>query len=87
MDGNRLRTKGALMKPQNAAIYHCLICGRVVHHQPNLETPTCCGYEMARATTESAHIRECTWDIPDQTGKVPSKTVPPVIKAQSQSTV
>ena len=37
------------MKTHNAFIYHCLYCGNVVHSEPNVRAPQCCGIEMVKA--------------------------------------
>jgi hypothetical protein len=44
------------MKTHNAAIYHCISCGRVVHAELKAKPPQCCGHAMAKAAAET--IRE-----------------------------
>jgi hypothetical protein len=41
------------MKTHNAVIFHCLICGNVVHQEPEAPTPRCCGKPMTRAAWET----------------------------------
>jgi hypothetical protein len=41
------------MKAHNAIIYHCLCCGNVVHREPDLEQPNCCGQKMVNAAAET----------------------------------
>ena len=41
------------MKTHNAIIYHCLGCGNVVHRDPELEAPSCCGKTMVKAAAET----------------------------------
>ena len=41
------------MKTHNAIIYHCLLCGKVVHREPDLEQPECCGQKMVKAAAET----------------------------------
>jgi hypothetical protein len=42
-----------MMKTHNAIIYHCLGCGNVVHRDPGLEAPSCCGKTMVKAAAET----------------------------------
>jgi len=41
------------MKTHNAIIYHCLACGKIVHRDPGLEAPSCCGKAMVKAAAET----------------------------------
>ena len=41
------------MKTHNAIIYHCLNCGNIVHRDPGLEAPSCCGKTMVKAAAET----------------------------------
>jgi DNA-directed RNA polymerase subunit RPC12/RpoP len=41
------------MKTHNAIIYHCLTCGKIVHRDPGLEVPSCCGKTMVKAAAET----------------------------------
>ena len=41
------------MKTHNAIIYHCLSCGSVMHAEPAVEPPQCCGREMVKAAAET----------------------------------
>jgi hypothetical protein len=41
------------MKTHNALIYHCLCCGRVVHQEPLVAAPHCCGVPMTEAAAET----------------------------------
>jgi hypothetical protein len=43
------------MKTHNAIIYHCLCCGSVVHSEPDLEQPNCCGQKMVKAAAETLY--------------------------------
>jgi hypothetical protein len=42
-----------MMKTHNAIIYHCLSCGKIVHRDPGLEAPSCCGTTMLKAAAET----------------------------------
>ena len=37
----------------NAAIYHCLRCGRVDHRELELDVPGCCGRKMIKSAEET----------------------------------
>ena len=41
------------MKTHNLIIYHCLGCGAVLHCEPELEIPQCCGRQMIKAAAET----------------------------------
>ena len=41
------------MKAHNAIIYHCLSCGTIVHRDPGVEAPSCCGKTMVKAAAET----------------------------------
>jgi len=41
------------MKTHNAIIYHCLSCGNIVHRDPGVEAPSCCGKTMVKAAAET----------------------------------
>ena len=66
------------MKTHNAIIYHCLCCGNVVHSEPDLEQPVCCGTKMVKAAAETIHGDEA--DGAEQPAGTPCETVPPMPK-------
>lgn len=43
------------MKTHNRIIYHCLLCGNVVHADPELRPPECCRYVMVKAAAETIY--------------------------------
>jgi hypothetical protein len=64
------------MKTQIAIIYHCTICGRVVHSELDSELPQCCGHVMANAVTETTS----EGDAVGKRGGDDSETAQPVIE-------
>jgi hypothetical protein len=40
------------MTASNAIIYHCIVCGRIVHAESEAEPPQCCGNAMTKACEE-----------------------------------
>jgi hypothetical protein len=41
------------MKTHNELIYHCEHCGRVVHQEPEVPPPDCCGHSMTQAAAKT----------------------------------
>lgn len=68
------------MKTHNAIIYHCLSCGSVLHAEPNVEPPQCCGHAMVKAAAETI----CEADVPEQPGGSHCETKPPIPKARKK---
>ncbi len=66
------------MKTHNAIIYHCLCCGKVVHREPELEQPTCCGKKMVKAAAETLYgdeeaVTQPAWATPEAIPPTPPK--------------
>ena len=51
------------MKTHNRIIYHCVLCGNVVHADPDVRPPECCHSEMAKAAAETI----CEAETEDET--------------------
>jgi hypothetical protein len=69
------------MKTHNAIIYHCLCCGNVVHREPELEQPTCCGKKMVKAAAETVYDEEAVsqpaWATPEAAPPEPANRPKP----------
>ncbi len=63
------------MKTHNAIIYHCLHCGNVVHREPDLDQPSCCGKKMVKAAAETIVGDED--EGAEHPVEAPVETVPP----------
>jgi len=66
------------MKTHNALIYHCLYCGNLVHSEPNVRAPQCCGKEMVKAAAETIFERDEAHS--DEPAGTPRKLAAPAVK-------
>lgn len=64
------------MKTHNLNIYHCLSCGGVVHAEPDVEPPQCCGHQMVKAAAETVSDA----GVAEQPGGSHCETAPPLPK-------
>ena len=68
------------MTTRNAVIYHCLSCGSVVHAEPEVEVPQCCGHAMVKAAAET--IRE--GEAVEEPAPSHCEIVPPIGKGRTK---
>ena len=69
------------MKTHNRILYHCLCCGRVVHEEPDAQSPNCCGQPMTNAAAETVYDagQETLEDLADETvAEAPRPLIQPV---------